>query len=140
MKFRNCFILFFAIVSCTVNKQRLQEDLKRVIECRQNRLDSNIQVNTRIRVILFDEQRFYDVARYPAFIIGITPDNDTIGVVDKTFDGKLSLNQLIEIGPDIWTNLEMESLHPLLSVSKDKARNNLYCSFKVLYRGKIKLE
>jgi hypothetical protein len=140
MKFRICFILFFAISSCTVNKLRQQEDLKRVIECRQNRLDSNIQVNTKIRVILFDEQRFYDVARYPAFIIGITSDNDTIGVVDKTFDGKLSLNQLIEVGPDTWTNLEMESLHPILSVSKDKARNNLYCSFKVLYRGKIKLK
>ena len=140
MKFGSLYILIIVLVSCNTYKQAQNDDLKRIVECRKSILDSNIQVNTQVKVILFDEQMYYDVAFYPALVIGITSENDTIGIVDSSFKDKLFLNQLIWIYPDTSNILRTDGLRPLLSVSKDRSRNNLYCSIKVLYKGKIKIE
>lgn len=70
---------------------------------------------------------------YPAFVIGITSDHDTIAAIDKDFDTTLQAGQKITISPADWTTMEKVELEPVFSVYPRQKTNDLHCVVKKVY-------
>jgi len=72
---------------------------------------------------------------YPNFIIGVTANSDTIGIIDKDFNGTINKNDKISVSPAIWSEEDKELIKPLFTVFKKTKENNLCCSVKIIYYG-----
>ncbi|MEO8146224.1 MAG: hypothetical protein ABI723_01240 [Bacteroidia bacterium] len=90
-----------------------------------------------LKVLLYLEKFHYDVSSFPNFIIGVTMNSDTVGIIDKDFDGIINKNEKITVSPQVWTDTDKEILKPVFWVNKKSKINDLQCSVKRVYYGRI---
>ena len=93
-----------------------------------------------LKVLLFNKKRHYDLSVFPNFVIGVTANSDTIGIVDKEFSGILNQNEKISVSPALWTEEDKQLYFPALTIYPNSNDNNLHCSVKKIFYGKIKKE
>jgi len=130
-------MLFF---SCS---PRLGKDINQQVEkmekCRKVWTYKDIlkEQKLSLKVILFDKRDYRSAITFPAFVIGVTSGNDTVGVIDKSFEANIEIGEKVIITNDTWRDIDTIAFVPALLISKDEKRNDLYCVVKVVYRAKI---
>lgn len=85
-----------------------------------------------VSILLF-RKKFDFMRIYPAFIIGVTSDHDTIAAIDKDFDTIMKAGQKVIISPSEWTPMEKVEIDPVFSVYPRTATNDLHCTVKKVY-------
>jgi hypothetical protein len=130
--------ILIAMAGCLVRSEKYNRDeFARVESCSKNRAYKDLVKQTDLKVLLFMHKFHYDMSSFPNFIIGVTPGKDTIGVIDKDFDGELLKNEEVSISPVNWDEFEKQVLLPVSFVCKKRSDNDLQCSVKVVYRAQI---
>jgi hypothetical protein len=139
MKTVKFLFIFLAFACSNKTSKQLYKQSNRLNDCRKNWHYINTKSGDEItlRVILFDKRDYYDVATYPCFVIGVTPNNDTVGVVDKVFEDAVEVGKNVKATYDTWRDIDTLTFIPAFLISKDEKRNGLYCSVKTVYRAKI---
>jgi hypothetical protein len=128
------FSLAITINGCLIHSNRYWDlEFKKVKSCRKNWTYESLTQKTDLKVLLFNKQSHWCLSYFPNFIIGVTGNSDTIGIIDNTFNGIIKRNENISIIPV--KDLIME--RPIFSVSKKPIENNLNCSVKTIYSGHI---
>jgi hypothetical protein len=109
--------------------------LERATMCYDKFTFKDLDSNMEIKVLAFYPHLRADLTYWPDFVIGITESNDTIGIIDKNFDGKIKKMDKALVLPATWDNYEVEHLHPPVLINKKKHERELYCKVKLVYRG-----
>ncbi len=134
-------VLTFCLTSCIMHSMRSKKywniEKKKMETCRKEWKYVDLTKKTELKVLLFRKKYNYDRLSFPNFIIGITTDSDTIGIIDKDFDGTIKKNEKITVLPTIWTETEKELIKPVFAVYKNTKDNDLHCSVKIVYYGLI---
>ena len=101
-----------------------------------------LKAETSIIVLHHDPKGYYDMVTWPNLLIGINSKGDTIGIVEYGTELQINRNDTITFSPKQIkeTILEPSAFirKPVMSVSKKAKINDLYCSVKVIYYGKLK--
>lgn len=140
MKIATVFISLL-FVSCFHLKEgnnewlKNQHDLMR--NCKENWLYEDLKDSFKIKVLLVDKEMRHGPKYFPNFIIGITKENDTIGVLYKSFNEIIQEGEIVSIFPSNWNSDEkLEFIH-MIRVSDKQKRNSLYCSIVNVYWVKL---
>ena len=124
-------------IECVPSSQSLRETQKQtIIEC-QNQysyLDYHGQGN--MTVLLVSRKFSADLTTYPNFIIGQI-DNDTIGFLDKDFNGDIDVGDALLISEFSWSDDEKKIYKLPVTIQNSQKLNDLYCKIDFVYYGKI---
>lgn len=128
----------FLFSGCYLRSKKFwaREEAK-IEQCRGQWKFSDLSETQDLKVLLFRDRFYFDVNLFPAFIIGVTSNSDTVGVVDKDFEGILKIGQQITISPAGWTPSEKETIRPVYSVYPKSKTNDLHCAAKEIFYAKI---
>lgn len=133
-----CITALF-IQGCVMNKKAYWETEKeKVSNCYKSWKYEDLQTEQQIKLLLYNPKHSQDIYSYPNFLIGINAKGDTIAIIDKDFEGKLSQGDMITVEPHEWTEAENAIKKPLLTVRKKSSENKLYCSVSIVFYGRIK--
>jgi hypothetical protein len=116
------------------------QDKKIVEDCRNNWMYEDLKDTITIRLLLLDKKGRYDIVSWPNLFIGITNDNDTIGLIDDFSTKDFKINSLLTFVPydyGIEIGKSKDGLTPVFTVHKKDKENKLYCSIKSLFYGKL---
>ena len=148
-------IILLAIIidSCYINNNRMPiayyinkkkyisnfvDETKKLDSCNKRLIYSDLSEKTNLTVLFFSEKGSYDLSSWPNFIIGYTSNNDTIGIIDKDFDGKIKKFDNIIVLPTVWKQYEKDLIHgTFYQYRKRTKRNKIFCSYKIVYRAQI---
>jgi hypothetical protein len=122
---------------CSTQKRYIDKEFDKMETCRKAWAYKELKESTQIKVLLFNKKFNYDISSFPNFIIGVTKDLDTIGIIDNAFVGTINKSENISVLPSHLTDIENAMTKPVFSVHKDSKTNNLYCSVKTVYYGQI---
>ena len=132
------FTLTLLITSCSIHSKKYQKKYKdRNESCQLNWTYDDLTSKTELRVLLFEKKWSFDTAFSPNFVIGITSNLDTIGIIDIHFSGTVKKDDVISVLPTPRTANEIRLYTPSLPVYKTKKDNDLICSVKTVYYGRI---
>ncbi len=130
------FLLIILTLGCQT-QQFYNSEFERIDQCQNKWTYKDLENNLQIKAIYYLPMSHFDIVTFPNFVIGITANNDTIGVVDKNYKGTINKNDLITIGSSKWSDEEKRSLKPKILISKRKNENSIYCKLNLVYYGKI---
>ena len=121
---------------CAVMRKRdMLSEFKRIGNCEDNWIYSDLKSNIRMKVLLFIPTSRFDISFYPSFTIGITDQGDTIAILDSHMETVINKDDIIRVNPlSIEVNKENK---PLFTFFKDHRINDLFCSVKNVYYGEI---
>lgn len=127
------FLATLVLSGCYVRSKKYWRTEEAKMECcRADWTYLNLIEKQEVTILLFRRKvDFYRI--YPAFIIGVTKDQDTVAVIDKDFDTTLRTRQTITVSPVNWTSEEKEELKPVFSVYPRSKSNDLHCTVKRVY-------
>lgn len=127
----------FLMEGCYVRTKKFwaREETK-MQTCRQNWTYQDLSQPTNVKILLFRNRLVFDRV-YPAFIIGINDQKDTVAFIDKDFEGVFEVNSTVKISPVTWTAIEKVELDPVFSVYPKSKVNDFHCAVKVVYYGKF---
>ncbi len=121
--------------SCISSQKDMLVDLKKMNDCVKKWEERITQDTVKARVLLFENKTSYTTAQFSAFIIGVTPYQDTIAFIDNSFNGKLKANDNITFVGSIQ---KMDRNLRILPASGRNKKNNLhYCKVKFYSFGKF---
>jgi hypothetical protein len=115
-----------------------KKEKEKVSNCRKTWKYADLEKTESITVLLYNAKMRFHLFSFPNFIIGENQKGDTIAVMDRHFEGKLKQGDKITIEPYLWTETEKNIIKPLFTVHKKSKENNLYCSIKKVFYGRIK--
>ncbi len=104
--------------------------------CREAWTYQDLSQPALVKILLFRNRLVFDRV-YPAFIIGINDQKDTVAFIDKDFDGIFEVNSTVKVTPANWTPIEKVELDPVFSVYPKSKVNDFHCVVKVVYYGKF---
>ena len=138
----NVCLFLLLLNSCGVIKNRgfNAEDTDFVEICRQNWTYLDLQNTVTIRLLHQDEKGHYDLVNWPNLFIGVTNQNDTVGVIDNFTTKEYDSDIFLTFSPyDYGTDIEKSftGLKPVFRVHRKDKINRLYCSVVNLYYGKL---
>lgn len=90
-----------------------------------------------ITVLLFSKKFHYELQTQPNFVVGISEKSDTIGFVDKIYNGHLRKGSRVKIKPGDWSYEQKMLMRPEILAYKKTKENNIFCAVKTVYYGKI---
>lgn len=131
------FVIYLLLIGAC--NQRLtpafigKESLK-LTECRNKWSYKDLSKEITVRVLLFTEKEITQGYISSNFIIGVSSNLDTIGFMDKDFEGSLKKNDLINLLPFQWREIDKEKYIVGFRIHKNFIDNNLYCNVKTIYR------
>ncbi|WP_163718787.1 hypothetical protein [Mangrovibacterium lignilyticum] len=140
---RVILLIFLAsLLSCnTIRKIGFKpEDTDFVKNCREDWTYSDLKDTISIRLLLHDKKGRYDLVSWPNLFIGITNQNDTIGLIDNFTTIEYKVNSKLTFVPyDYGTEIEkaLGGYAPVFTVHRKDKENRLYCSIKSLYYCKL---
>jgi hypothetical protein len=137
-------VLMFIYCCRTYNPQSKKNafEYEKVERCRKNWTFSNFHDTLEISLLKEERKGSYDMVSWPNFFIGISSSGDTLGVVEydteKTFK-KRDIIRFLTTSKDtsILAVLDNRWDEPVFRVSKRSKENDLYCSVKTIYYGKL---
>ncbi len=100
--------------------------------CREAWTFQDLIQPTNVKILLFRNRLVFDRI-YPAFIIGINDQKDTVAFIDKDFEGIFEMNSTVNVAPANWTPIEKVELDPVFSVYPKSKVNDFHCAVKVVY-------
>lgn len=115
----------------------MQQETKRVHSCREKWQYTDLEEEFKIKVLLFEPQSLYSISFHPNFFIRITELGDTLGVVDMDFKGCIDEGEILNIMPVLLSDIEKNNAYPLSIIYRDTRKNDLQCSIRKVYYGKI---
>lgn len=141
------FLFHLLLISCKPRQVLSLEDAtllydekesNKVQKCSESWEYEDLQQKLELRVLYFNSAHTYSVVYLPNFVIGVLPNNDTIGLTDYIYKGKIKVGKTITVQPYRWDELfkEYYRVIPTYSVI-DQKENDLMCSVKIVYWGKI---
>jgi hypothetical protein len=116
------------------------EDTEFVKACRQNWIYSDLTDTVSIRLLLQDKEGRYDLVSWPNLFIGVTNQNDTIGIIDNFSTLVYKKNKILTFMPYYYgtePQKGLSGLWPVFTVHRNDKKNKLYCSVNNLYYGKL---
>jgi hypothetical protein len=129
---------FIFLTSClSINQKRIMRQDGRVMDCRKKWVYKDLENELQVKVLLFDKMYSYDLLTFPNFIIGTTIAGDTIGILDNEYNGTVKKGENITILAEKW-RINKSEREPVYTVYPQKKYNDILCSVKILYYGKIK--
>jgi hypothetical protein len=136
------FVTFILLIGAC--NQRLAPDFigkesSKLTECRNKWSYKDLSKEMGVRVLLFTEKEITHGYISSNFIIGVSSNLDTIGFMDKDFEGRLKKNDLINLLPFQWSEMDKEKYIVGFRIHKNVMDNNLYCNVKTIYRCRIVL-
>lgn len=144
---KNRVIVFFItlltlLISCnSIRKIGLKsEDIDFVESCRQNWSYLDLKDTVTIRLLMQDKKGRYDLVSWPNLFIGVTNQNDTIGLIDNFTTKEYQINSSLTFAPHNYgTDIEkvLGGYTPVFTVHKKDKENRLYCSIKTLFYCKL---
>jgi hypothetical protein len=130
--------LFLFLTSClSINPKRTMKQIGKVKDCRKNWIYKDLENDLQVKVLLFDKMYSYDLLTFPNFIIGTTISGDTIGILDNEYKSIVKKGENITILAEKWRDNKNER-EPVFHVYPQKKYNDILCSVKRVYYGKIK--
>jgi hypothetical protein len=146
MAFRNIIrfvelILILGLVNnCISYKKHPKElDIKKIKECRGNWIYQDLKLKQTGKILFYSKKFDFDLLSFPNFLIVATNNCDTIGFLDKDFNGKLKKGMNVELIDCFWSDKEKELKKPIFTVSKRKFENYLFCKIHKIYFGKLRV-
>jgi len=137
-------ILIFGMTGCKshlLRSKKYWDTEKQKMEiCRKSWKFMDLTEKIELKVLLFNKKRQFDLSVFPNFVIGVTANSDTIGIIDKDFSGIINRNEKTTVSPAMWTEEEMQLYVPSFSVYPNSNDNDLHCSVKKIFRGQINKE
>ncbi len=135
------YTLFLAtfLFGCSSRKDMIaneNNEFNKVNSCRSKWVYMDLVQDFKFKVLLFNHVS-YHIAKYQAIVIGVTESQDTFAVIDKDFEGKIESGESINLTSFKWSEKEKATLKPLMTVYKEAWKNDLSCSVKTVYYGKI---
>ena len=133
--------LLTILISC--NSIRLigfkPEDRDFVESCRKNWTYYDLKDTATIRLLMHDKKGHYDLVGWPNLFIGITNQNDTIGMLDDFTSMEYTVNSKLTFVPyNYGTEIEKTLVgKPAFIIHRKDNENKLYCSIKSLYYCKL---
>jgi hypothetical protein len=129
------FLCSLCLQSCYIRSKKFweHEEIK-MQDCRKNWNYQELPAVTDVQILLFRNRLIFDRV-YPAFIIGITPQKDTVAFIDKDIDTIFEVGEHIHVSPASWSPLEKVELDPIFSVYPKSKTNDLHCAVKTVYFG-----
>lgn len=140
MTFKNftCLLSVITLASCHVRSSDYwRNETRKIEDCRSKWTYKDLQHEQELTVLLFSPKHHFDLSFFPNFLIGLTETKDTIAFLDKNFDKRVVIGSKIKLLPYKWTEVEKEIIKPAFMAHKKLKDNDLYCSVKEVYFGKI---
>ena len=130
-------VTMFLSEGCYVRSKKFwtREETK-MQTCRENWTYQDLNNPTQIKVLLFRNRLVFDRI-YPAFIIGVNEQQDTVAFIDKDFEGILEVNSSVHVSPGNWSAIKKVELEPVFSVYPKSKVNDFHCAVKVVYFSKF---
>ncbi len=123
---------------CFMHTKVSQDNEKTKVErCMEKWNYKDLTKKQEVTILLFNQRFNTGVSSFPNFLVVLTTENDTIGFLDKDFNGKLSKGNTINILPLQWNEAEKSIKKPALVIHKKTNDNELYCKIKEVYYGKL---
>ncbi len=137
------FLLFMVLtlLSCTSTKQIA--NYQTIKDCRSKWIFKDLEMKDSIKILLIEYQMRRDLVYFPNFIIGVTNDGDTIGVLDRINHDIHDFGQKgkrINIIPSRWSEEEKNNKKPVFRIYKDPNDFNLICRALTIYYGAIEIK
>ena len=133
------FVLIFS--SCRMLKKvgYQADDTTYIESCRKEWTFNELKDTITIRLIMHDQKGRYDTSTWPNFFIGITNQQDTIGLIDDFTLKSYKKNELLSFAPYFYGTEHTEpfGLDPVFTIHRNNKKNKLYCSVKKIYYGKL---
>jgi hypothetical protein len=138
---RNLFLgLVLILVSCNHRSKKYWRTEKSKMEACQNTWAYvDLKQETNVKVLLFSKNFRVCASSFPNFIIGVTPNSDTIGIVDAGFEGMIEKNQRVTISPvKNWDGIFKPLMKPCFRLYPNSKDNQLHCIVKTVYYAEVK--
>lgn len=145
---RNLFLsILLCLVSCQTfrrpdykkdNQEEFAAFKAKYEHCYGKWIYKDLPYPMKIYVLRFDEKSRYDLTQSPNFIAGVNEKGDTIGILDLNYEKTIKLNSSIIADTSKWTDNEKEFYQPYFSLYFKHSDNELTCSIKTIYFGKIR--
>jgi len=141
MKLHTIILVLFLIEGCCSTHSNYSNSNRR--ESERNTESNNhlslqeLKTRLEIRILAFGPSSGSCLTHYSNFVIGINDQGDTLGFVDKDFSGNLLENEIISFSPSNWSQLDKINYGSLNSNIYAKRMQDILCSIKNVYFGKI---
>ena len=110
----------------------------RIKECRQPWSYANIgDQRFEITVLYYYSKRVNGETNYPNFLIGITANGDTIGILDKYYSSALSKDDKVVVVGGDWEVDDQIFDYAMYQYSLNPKENDLFCKINLVLRGRI---
>lgn len=138
-------ILVLLNMNCKVSKNDTKSwaiEREKVEKCRNNWEYKTSENLIEITIIEFQKKSYYTSNSFPNFFIGTTSNKDTIGILEYDTNRIFKKGDVVKFEPEPKRNQfnGRGSLrdYPIYTVSEKPKENNLLCSIKTIFYGKIK--
>ena len=130
-----CCTLLFA---CTATREKRWEQRQVYVQDCRDRWQRSAPVDTVPLTVIYAQAGFrFDLEVLPNFLIGTTPNGDTVGMVDLLWPPDSLFADTMVLVPHPWTPAEMTAISPAHQVFSDRRINRLYCGVRQLYYGRL---
>jgi hypothetical protein len=137
-------ILILCVSGCKLHlrhsKKYWDAEKQKIETCRDRWKFIDLAETIELKVLLFNKKSQYDLSVFPNFVIGVTANSDTIGIVDNEFSGIVKQNEKISVSPALWTEEDKQLYFPAFTIYPNSNDNDLHCSIKKIFYGQIKKE
>lgn len=136
------FITLF-LYGCSIprGKKIYAEESKKIKECRARWSYSPIENELELEILYFTGITHTTFKSHPNFVIGVTSQNDTIGIINFSSENDWTKGNKVKVIKDIQLqrNLQLSSMNskPIFYVSKSRKENKLQCAITNIYFGKL---
>ncbi len=135
-------ILIFLNSNCKIFKNDdITLSRERVEKCRGNWNYKTNETPIEITIIEFQKKSHFTMNSFPNFFIGTTLDKDTVGIIEYDTNRIFKRGEVVKFQPEVKRNQfnGQGGLrdYPMFTVSKKTKENDLLCSIKTIFYGKI---
>ena len=135
---KNTIILLlgiFLLEGCYLRTKKFwTREEEKMSTCRQDWTYQGLNQETTVKILLFRNRLTFDRI-YPAFIIGVDAQKDTVAFLDKDFEGVFEVGATVKVSPAKWTAIEQVELFPVFSVYPKSKVNDFHCAVKTVFYG-----
>lgn len=124
--------------NCTINKNKYRIKTAEYLEsCEKKWTYMELKSSNIYKVLLFSKGGAGHNRKHSSFIIAISQDKDTIGLVDHETEFSTEPGDVIKFEPGNWSLEAKENIFPRFIVYKEEKINKLHCKIKKVYYGRF---
>ncbi len=132
------YTLIVLLFGCSIHSRKfIKIEHDRISPCRDNWVYKDLESETQLKVLIFENQFRVCLSFYPSMVIGILNSGDTVAVLDKDFKGKINKNDKIKLKSSTWDLNDKENIKAPFFITKKVKENDLFCIVKTVYYAQI---